>query len=128
MCIRDRSLHRLVIYSCTSGYPVPAEDVCLLELYKLKKIFGDEINEYGFSGHHKGISLDIAAYTLGAVWIERHFTKDRTWKGTDHAASLEPQGLDKLIRDLNFANRALKYKNSEILEIEKIQRDKLKNR
>tara|TARA_X000000950_G_scaffold166898_1_gene203792 strand:- start:24433 stop:25296 length:864 start_codon:yes stop_codon:yes gene_type:complete len=124
----SKSLHRLVIYSCTSGYPVPAEDVCLLELYKLKKIFGDEINEYGFSGHHKGISLDIAAYTLGAVWIERHFTKDRTWKGTDHAASLEPQGLDKLIRDLNFANRALKYKNSEILEIEKIQRDKLKNR
>ena len=121
-------MHRLVIYSCTSGYPVPAEDVCLLELHKLKNIFGDKINEYGFSGHHKGISLDIAAYTLGAVWIERHFTKDRTWKGTDHAASLEPQGLDKLIRDLHFTNKALKYKNSEILEIEKIQRDKLKYR
>ena len=93
---------------------------------KKLKNFGDQINEYGFSGHHKGISLDIAAYTLGAVWIERHFTKDRTWKGTDHAASLEPQGFDKLVRDLKNTNDALTFKNSEILEIEKVQRDKLK--
>jgi sialic acid synthase len=121
-----KALSRLVIYSCTSGYPVPAKDVCLLEISKLKKLFGDQINEYGFSGHHKGISLDIAAYTLGAVWIERHFTKDRTWKGTDHAASLEPQGLDKLVRDLINTNEALTFKNVEILEIEKVQRDKLK--
>jgi len=121
-----KALSRLVIYSCTSGYPVAAKDVCLLEISKLKKLFGDQINEYGFSGHHKGISLDIAAYTLGAVWIERHFTKDRTWKGTDHAASLEPQGLDKLVRDLKKTNYALTFKKSEILEIEKVQRDKLK--
>lgn len=120
------ALSRLVIYSCTSGYPVPAKDVCLLEIEKLKKTFGGKISEYGFSGHHKGISLDIAAYTLGAVWIERHFTKDRTWKGTDHAASLEPQGLDKLVRDLINTNEALTFKNVEILEIEKVQRDKLK--
>jgi N-acetylneuraminate synthase len=120
------ALSRLVIYSCTSGYPVPAKDVCLLEIDKLKKTFGGKISEYGFSGHHKGISLDIAAYTLGAVWIERHFTKDRTWKGTDHAASLEPQGLDKLVRDLINTNEALTFKNAEILEIEKVQRDKLK--
>jgi len=47
----------------------------------------------GFSGHHLGIAIDVAAYAMGATWNERHFTKDRTWKGTDHAASLEPTGL-----------------------------------
>jgi N-acetylneuraminate synthase len=121
-----KCLSRLVVYSCTSGYPVPAKDVCLLEIKSLKEIFGQKINEYGFSGHHKGVAIDISAYTLGAVWIERHFTKDRTWKGTDHAASLEPQGLNKLVRDLNNTHIALTYKESEILEIEQMQRDKLK--
>tara|TARA_B100000886_G_scaffold155812_2_gene106101 strand:+ start:6146 stop:7012 length:867 start_codon:yes stop_codon:yes gene_type:complete len=121
-----KALSRLVVYSCTSGYPVPSEDVCLLEINKLKTVFGDKINQYGFSGHHKGVAIDIAAYTLGAVWIERHFTKDRTWKGTDHAASLEPQGLQKLSRDLVNTHKALSYKSSEILQIEKVQRDKLK--
>ena len=89
-------------------------------------MFGTKINEYGFSGHHKGVALDIAAFTLGAVWIERHFTLDRTWKGTDHAASLEPQGLQKLIRDLSNTHKALNFKKSEILDIEMVQRDKLK--
>ena len=59
---------------------------------------------------------------------ERHFTKDRTWKGTDHAASLEPQGLQKLVRDLTASFNSLQFKDSEILSIEKVQRDKLKNR
>ncbi len=83
---------RLVVYNCTSGYPVPFEDVCLLEIVRLFKLFGDRVKHIGFSGHHLGISVDIAAYTLGANWVERHFTKDRTWKGTDHAASLEAPG------------------------------------
>ena len=61
-----------------------------------------------------------------ANWIERHFTKDRTWKGTDHAASLEPSGLSKLIRDLDAIHKSMKYKDQDILEIEKPQRDKLK--
>jgi len=86
------------------------------------------VKEIGFSGHHLGISIDIAAYTLGARWIERHFTKDRTWKGTDHAASLEPAGLKRLVRDLHATHKALTYKREEILEIEKVQRAKLKNR
>jgi len=124
----NQAKRRLLIYSCTSGYPVPAKDVALLEINWLYENFEDRVNEIGFSGHHLGVALDIAAYTLGARWIERHFTKDRTWKGTDHAASLEPQGLQKLTRDLNATYEALHYKNSEILPIEQIQRDKLKNR
>ena len=124
----NQAKNRLLIYSCTSGYPVPAEDVALLEINWLYENYGDRVNEIGFSGHHLGVALDIAAYTLGARWIERHFTKDRSWKGTDHAASLEPQGLKKLTRDLNSVYKALHYKASEILSIEQVQRDKLKNR
>ncbi len=119
---------RLLIYSCTSGYPVPAKDVALLEINWLYDNYGKRVNEIGFSGHHNGIAIDIAAYTLGARWIERHFTKNRTWKGTDHAASLEPGGLAKLVRDLNATYEALNYKEEEILEIEQVQRDKLKSR
>ncbi len=119
---------RLLLYSCTSGYPVPAKDVALLEINWLYANYGSRVNEIGFSGHHLGVAIDIAAFTLGARWIERHFTKDRTWKGTDHAASLEPQGLQKLVRDLNATYEALHFKNSEILPIEQAQRDKLKNR
>lgn len=119
---------RLLIYSCTSGYPVPAENVSLLELNWLYKKYSERVNEIGFSGHHLGINLDIAAYTLGARWIERHFTKDRSWKGTDHSASLEPNGLANLVIALNETYKALKYKESEILPIEEIQRSKLKNR
>jgi len=118
---------RLLIYSCTSGYPVPAKNVALLEINWLYDNYGDRVNSIGFSGHHLGVALDVSAYTLGAKWIERHFTKDRTWKGTDHSASLEPQGLQKLVRDLNAAHEALHFKDSEILPIEQVQRDKLKN-
>lgn len=122
----DQAKSRLLIYACTSGYPVPAKDVALLEINRLYREYGDRVNEIGFSGHHLGIALDVAAYTLGARWIERHFTKDRTWKGTDHAASLEPDGLRKLIRDLNATYEALVYKKDEVLPIEKAQRRKLK--
>ena len=64
--------------------------------------------------------------TLGAEWIERHFTLDRTWKGTDHAASLEPDGLRRLCRDIKNVHKALRHKTEEILPIEKVQREKLK--
>lgn len=117
----------LVLYNCTSGYPVPFEDVCLLDINLLIEKYKDEVKHIGFSGHHLGIAVDVAAYTLGANIIERHYTIDRTWKGTDHAASLEPMGLRKLSRDLNAVHKALSFKNQDILPIEQVQRDKLKN-
>ena len=122
----DQAKSRLLIYSCTSGYPVEFKDVALLEINLLYEKYSHRINEIGFSGHHLGIAIDVAAYTLGASWIERHFTKDRTWKGTDHSASLEPTGLSKLVRNLNAAFEALNFKTEDILPIEKIQREKLK--
>jgi len=94
----------------------------------LKLAYGKEIKAIGFSGHHLGIAVDIAAYTLGAHIIERHFTLDRTWKGTDHAASLEPDGVRKLKRDLEHTYSALNMKEKEILAIELEQRTKLKYR
>jgi len=124
---KESAQDRLVLYSCTSGYPVPFSDVCLLEIQKLHFHFENRVKEIGFSGHHLGIAVDIAAYTLGAKWVERHFTKDRTWKGTDHAASLEFPGLQKLVRDLHHTYEALNYKENEILEIEWPQLKKLKS-
>jgi sialic acid synthase len=118
----------LVIFSCTSGYPVQFEDVCLLEIERIKNKFGNMVKKIGFSGHHLSIAIDVAAYTLGAEIIERHYTLNRTWKGTDHAASLEPDGLRRLKRDVNNTFECLTYKNQEILPIEQVQRDKLKYR
>lgn len=118
----------LVLYNCTSGYPVPFEDVCLLDIALLQQKYGAVVKHIGFSGHHLGIAVDVAAYTLGAAIIERHYTLDRTWKGTDHAASLEPMGLRKLARDLEAVHRALTFKSTDILPIEQVQRDKLKNK
>ena len=124
--IKNRN-QELVLYNCTSGYPVPFEDVCLLDINILKEQYGKDVKHIGFSGHHLGIAVDVAAFTLGANIIERHYTIDRTWKGTDHAASLEPMGLRKLSRDVNAVYNALQFKGQDILPIEQVQRDKLKN-
>lgn len=118
----------LVLFNCTSGYPVPFKDVCLLEITRMREQFEGRVKAIGFSGHHLGIAVDIAAYTLGASYIERHYTLDRTWKGTDHAASLEPDGIRKLKRNLDCTYEALTYKSEEILPIEQVQREKLKYR
>ena len=119
-------LDRLVLYACTSGYPVPHQDVCLLEIKRFNQNYKDRVKAIGFSGHHLGIAIDVAAQTLGAEWIERHFTLDRTWKGTDHAASLEPDGFRRLVRDSRAVAESLEEKPQEILDIEKPQRTKLK--
>ncbi|MFC4255553.1 N-acetylneuraminate synthase [Altererythrobacter xixiisoli] len=116
----------VVLYSCTSGYPVAFDELCLLEITRLREKFGEVVKAIAFSGHHLGIAADMAAVALGSEWIERHVTIDRTWKGTDHAASLEPDGLRRLVRDARAVSKALTYKQSDILDIELPQRDKLK--
>lgn len=118
----------LVLFNCVSGYPIPFTDVCLLEIKRMREQYEERVKAIGFSGHHLGIAVDVAAYTLGASVIERHYTLDRTWKGTDHAASLEPDGVRKLVRNLKAVYEALKFKSEEILPIEMEQREKLKYR
>ena len=128
--VRDRLLREhgeykvpsVLWYACTSKYPADAQDTFLLEIPYLLERAG----VCGFSGHHRGIQLDIAAYMLGATWIERHFTLDRAAKGTDHAASLEPGGLAKLVRDLAAIREALKPKPYSLPECEKASYLKLK--
>ena len=109
----------MIIYHCISAYPVEDEDLYLKEIVRLNTDYKDLVKAIGFSGHHKGISADIAALAYGAKYFERHFTLDRTWKGTDHAASLEPDGLRRLNRDLKKISKALKFKKEEIIDIEK---------
>jgi len=123
---QHKRLKDLVLYHCTSGYPISFEEICLLEIERLVKLYKNHVKAIGFSGHHLGIAADIAAMSLGAEYIERHFTLDRTWKGTDHSASLEPDGLRRLARDLANVHKALTVKPKEILDIEIAQRKKLK--
>ncbi len=113
---------RIVVYWTTSGYPVKFEELYLREIENLNRKF----DRVGYSGHHLGIAVDIAAYVLGAEWIERHFTLDRTSKGTDNSASLEPGGLHKLCRDLNATYKSLSFKEIDYTEDEKLNREKLK--
>lgn len=126
--VKNKRNQDLVLFNCTSGYPVPYEDICLLELTRMQESYGDIVKKIGFSGHHLGTAVDIAAYTLGAEVFERHYTLDRTWKGTDHAASLEPMGIKTLVQDLENVRQALAFKHQEVLPIEQVQRDKLKYR
>lgn len=126
--VKNKRNQDLVLFNCTSGYPVPYQDICLLELRRMIESYGNTVKRIGFSGHHLGTAVDIAAYTLGAEIFERHYTLDRTWKGTDHGASLEPMGIKTLVEDLENVRQALTYKNQEVLPIEQVQRDKLKYR
>lgn len=113
---------RVVFYHCTSAYPCPFEKLYLLEVENLVtslKPFGFRI---GFSNHGYGIAADIASMILGAEWIERHFVDDRTFRHTDAAASLEPEGLRKLCRDIHNVHRSLNYRPDTLdpLEVEQM--------
>ena len=119
----EDKIDRIVLYHTTSEYPCPFDNLFLLEISELLKIY----KRVGYSGHHLGISVDISAYTLGCQFIERHFTLDRTMKGNDHSSSLEPTGLQKLCRDLKATEKALTYKGNDITKEEKINRDNLKS-
>lgn len=96
----------VTLFHTTSCYPCEFKNVYLKNITFLQERYGLPV---GFSGHHLGIAIDIAAVMLGAQIIERHFTLDRTMKGTDHAASLEPFGLHKLIRDLKALEESLEF-------------------
>lgn len=120
--IIDKNPDQFVIYHTTTEYPCPFDHLYLLEISNLKNTF----KHVGYSGHNYGIAADIATLTLGASWIERHFTLDRTWKGTDQAASLEPEGLRKLCRDIASVEKSLAYRENEMTKEEYFQRNKLK--
>ncbi|KAA9166875.1 N-acetylneuraminate synthase [Amycolatopsis acidicola] len=94
----------LVLLHTTSTYPCPPEEANLRTLHTLADRFGVPI---GYSGHERGLQVSIAAVAMGACLVERHFTLDRTMWGSDQAASLEPEGLRRLVRDIRNVEVAL---------------------
>lgn len=95
---------QLGILQCTSMYPCPFDQMNLRVIQAYRDRFPDCV--IGLSAHDSGIAMAVAGYVLGAQIIEKHFTLDRTWKGTDHPFSLEPVGLKKLVRDLRRVRQA----------------------
>ncbi len=96
---------QLCILQCTANYPVEPEDMNLRVITSLRERFRDIV--VGLSDHQNGIAMAPVAYSLGARVIEKHFTLNRAWRGTDHAFSLEPEGLRKMVRDLRRVKLAL---------------------
>lgn len=96
---------RLCLLQCTCGYPADFAELDLRVIATYRERFPDIV--IGYSGHDNGIAMPVVAYVLGARVIEKHFTLNRTMKGTDHAFSLEPVGMRKMVRDLNRARMAM---------------------
>jgi N-acetylneuraminate synthase/sialic acid synthase len=111
---------------CTSSYPCPNEDVHLNAMAEMQNLYASETAKIGISGHWKGIQIDAAAVGMGAEVIERHYTYDRTAKGTDHAASLGPSGLVKWVRDVRAVEAALGERKIQVLPCEESARAKLR--
>jgi N-acetylneuraminate synthase len=114
----------LTLLVCTSTYPCANEDANLLRLLTLREVA--PFATVGVSGHWRGVQLDSAAVALGAQVIERHITLDRTMRGTDHAASLEPHGLEVLVRDVRAVEAALGSPALRLLQCEEGPRSKLR--
>jgi N-acetylneuraminate synthase/sialic acid synthase len=96
---------QLCVLQCTAAYPAAAEDLNLRVIAELRERFPQLV--IGLSDHQNGIAMALVAYMLGARVIEKHFTLDHAWKGTDHAFSLMPDGLRRLVRDLHRIPDAL---------------------
>ena len=92
---------QLGLLQCTATYPTPAEEMNLNVITTLRTEFPELV--IGLSDHYDGIAMAVVAYVLGARIIEKHFTLHHTWKGSDHAMSLEPIGMSKMVRDLHRA-------------------------
>lgn len=108
---------QLGILQCTAGYPAAFDELDLRVVTQYRERFPGAV--IGFSGHDSGIAMPLAAYVLGARIVEKHFTLNRAMKGTDHAFSLEPVGLRKMVRDLQRLQKALGDGLKKIYDSEK---------
>jgi N-acetylneuraminate synthase/sialic acid synthase len=96
---------QLSILQCTAGYPAEFSELNLRVITTFRERFPEIV--IGLSSHDNGIAMAVAAYMLGSRIVEKHFTLNHTWKGTDHAFSLEPIGFRKMVRDLQRTKAAL---------------------
>jgi N-acetylneuraminate synthase/sialic acid synthase len=108
---------KVAILQCTAGYPAAFDELDLRVISTYRQEFPEAV--VGFSSHDNGIAMPIAAYMLGARIVEKHFTLNRAMKGTDHAFSLEPVGLRKLVRDLDRTFRATGDGTKKVYESER---------
>ena len=108
--------NKIGLLQCTSTYPAQFSEINLNVIHTYQQEFPNTV--VGYSGHEHGIAIPIAAVALGARIVERHFTLDRTMKGGDHAASLEPQGFTKMVRDIRHIEDAMGIFQKEIQESE----------
>jgi sialic acid synthase len=108
---------QLAILQCTAGYPAAFEELDLRVIATYRERFPGAV--IGFSSHDNGIAMPVAAYMLGARIVEKHFTLNRAMKGTDHAFSLEPVGLRKMVRDLDRTFKAVGNGQKKIYESER---------
>jgi N-acetylneuraminate synthase len=114
----------LVVLHACSAYPSAYGDLNLRAMASLRERLGVPV---GYSGHETGLSSTIAAVALGASVVERHVTLDRAMWGTDQAASLEPNGITRLVRDIRLVESAMgdgvkKVQPSEIPVMKKLRR------
>jgi sialic acid synthase len=108
---------QLCILQCTAGYPASFDELDLRVITQYRELFPKAV--IGYSGHDNGIAMPVAAYVLGARVVEKHFTLNRAMKGTDHAFSLEPVGLRKMVRDLERTAEALGDGTKKVHDSEK---------
>lgn len=118
--------NRKYLMQCTSIYPAKDNQLDLRVLKRYKKDYKNTVDGFGFSGHNVSIAPDIAAFTLGANIIERHYTLNRKWKGSDHAGALELYGLKKLLKYLHQVEQALGDSDKKIFPEEKKTIQKLR--
>ena len=109
---------------CVATYPNQAEEMNLLVIPEMKKRY-PELAAVGLSDHYNGICMAEAAYILGARVIEKHFTLNHSWKGTDHALSLEPQGMESLVHNINRISVAMGKADKIALDAEKSAIEKM---
>lgn len=112
-----------MLLHCTSTYPAPAETIDLRMLDTLRERFGHPV---GYSGHEVGLQVSLAAVARGADVLERHMTLDRAMWGSDQAASVEPQGMARLVRDIRVIEEALGDGVKRVHDTEIPIRDKLR--
>jgi N-acetylneuraminate synthase len=120
----------LILMHTTSTYPAKTEELNLACIGQLKKRYNLPV---GYSGHEVGLSTSLTAATLGACMIERHITLDRALWGSDQAASVEPNGLARLVRDIHTVEKAMgdgvkRVLDSEVSIIKKLRRVDSQNR
>ncbi|XP_071493273.1 N-acetylneuraminate-9-phosphate synthase-like [Diadema antillarum] len=107
---------KFVLLQCTSTYPLDAKDVHLLVIQEYKERFPDV--PIGYSGHEGGVAITTAAVALGAKVVERHITLNKSWKGSDHAASLDPAELTALVKAIREVETALGTRTKKMRDSE----------